>query len=305
MSKLQLFDDNQPKAEELKKLKPRHWAVTWWKKPDFEKINKDKVRYAIAGEEICPNTGKVHWQGYVELYNPQLISGIKNIFNDKTMHCGVRFKSRDNARNYCMKDNKYEEYGYWISGQGFRSDLFDACEVLKNGGKLSDVIEDNPKIFCQYRNGIKDIAAHYSKKRAPLERDVEVILLTGPSGCGKTTRAMRSEENIYKTESYKLALNNGCGWWQDYDEEKTILIDEFNHDVKITNFITFIDKWRLQLAIKGSHTYAFWNKVYVTTNLRPEQIYPNALPEHRRALFRRMKIISYWDNPEGEIVTNY
>jgi len=106
MSKL-LFNENQD--EKLLKKPARHWAATFWKKPDFK---PDEVRYMILGEEICPKTGKIHWQGYLEFYKPIRMTGVKNCFNDKTIHLGIRFKSRENARDYCKKDNKFIEYGF-------------------------------------------------------------------------------------------------------------------------------------------------------------------------------------------------
>jgi len=282
MSKL-LFNENQD--EKLLKKPARHWAATFWKKPDFK---PDEVRYMILGEEICPKTGKIHWQGYLEFYKPIRMTGVKNCFNDKTIHLGIRFKSRENARDYCKKDNKFEESGYWISGQGHRSDLFDVVEDLKNGKKISDIIEENPQIYCQYRNGLKDIAAHYSQKRVPKTRPVEVILLTGPTRCGKTRMAMA--EKPFKMEGYKLK------WWDGYDEEKCILIDDYNNDVNINVMLNLLDIYPLKLETKGSHTHAHWNKVYITTNLKLYEIHPNAKPEHRKAFFARCsKIINFWD----------
>lgn len=292
------MDEEATKLAHEKNNTARHWAATFWKKPI---LKPDAVRYMITGFEICPTSGREHWQTYIEFYQPVRMSGVKNMFNDKTVHLGVRFKSRDNAREYCMKDNKYEEAGYWISGQGYRSDLHDFVEELKNGKKLEDVILENPKVYCQYRNGLKDVAAICQKKRVPKYREVEIILISGPTRCGKTRLAM--EEATFKTEGSKISANHGLGWWDGYNEDEIILIDEYSNDVACKNMLTLLDGYPINLPIKGSFTNAFFKKVYITTNLKIDEIHTNALPEHRKAFFARIlergKIIDMWPKAEN------
>jgi len=91
-----------------KDTKVRHWALTLWENP-LVKL-PEGVRYAIYGYEICPDTGREHWQTYIELFSPQRFSWVKKIYGDKT-HIERKKKTRDQEREYCMKDNKFEEYG--------------------------------------------------------------------------------------------------------------------------------------------------------------------------------------------------
>lgn len=268
--------------------KVRHYCVTFWKKPVLDMRYTDKVRYSIFGEEICPRTSKKHWQGYIELTTPQRGSYIAKIYNDKQIKFFVRAGTRDQARDYCKKDNKYEETGTWIVGQGHRSDLESVVEELKTGKKLSNLMLDNPKVYCQYRNGLKDIAAKVTADNIPIFRNVEITLLTGPSGCGKTRTAM--EEATYKIQGSQL------NWWQDYDGDDVICIDEYNNNLPIDELLAVLDGYKLRLNVKGSHTYAAWNKVFVTTNLTVDQLHANAKEEHRNALFRRItNVVSFWD----------
>lgn len=265
----------------------RHYCLTFFKKPVIN--SEDKVRYFIAGEEICPKSGKLHWQSYVEFYKPQRLKGTKTIFNDNTVHIEKRQGTRDEARDYCKKDNKFTEYGTWISGQGHRTDLETVTQELVDGKKkLSEIMLEQPKIYCQYRNGLKDIAANVTKKNTKSFRELEVVLLSGPTGCGKTRHAM--EEATYKIQGGDL------DWWQDYDGEETVCIDEYSNDVKITRMLALLDGYQVRLNQKGTHSYANWNKVFITTNLKPEELHSEAKPAHRDALFRRItRVINYWE----------
>lgn len=266
--------------------KVRHYCATFFIEPKIKL--PDGVRYAIYGKEICPSSGKTHWQSYLEFNKPMRMAAVKKMYDDKTIHLEERRGTRDQARTYCMKDNMFEEFGQWISGQGHRSDLDNFVEKLKGGTKLSELMLEEPRLYCQYRNGLKDIAAEIFKAEIPAFREVEVILITGPTGCGKTRQAMA--EATYKIQGSQLQ------WWQDYEGDEVICIDEYNNDMKITDMLAILDGYKLRLNIKGSHTYAAWKKVYITTNLKINEVHENAKNAHREAFFRRIKkIVNYWD----------
>lgn len=264
----------------------RHYCVTFWTEPKCHEANK--LRYAVYGREICPKTGKVHWQSYVELNSPVRASAIKKMFKDDTCHIELRKGTREEARDYCMKDKNFTEFGKWIIGQGHRSDLENVVTQLVDGKKTSELMVEQPTVYCKYRNGLKDIAATVTKNNCKQFRQVEVTLITGPTGCGKTRRAM--EHTQYKIEGSNL------NWWQDYDGEDSILIDEYDNDIRITELLNILDGYQLRLNQKGTHTYANWTKVFITTNLRADQLHAAAKPAHKDALFRRIShIVDLWE----------
>lgn len=219
------------------------------------------------------------------------MAAIKKMFDDKTIHVELKHEesTREQARDYCKKDGDWQEYGTWIKGQGARSDIDAALLGIVHGEvKVSDFKEEDPWLYCRYKNGIEALGAHAVKKKSKKWRNVEVILITGPTGSGKTS--MAAKEAQYRIQGTQLA------WWQDYDGEECILIDEYSNDVKITEMLSLLDGYQLRLNVKGSHTYANWNKVYITTNLKVEQLHSEAREAHRDALFRRItSIINLWN----------
>lgn len=264
----------------------RHYCLTFFTEPSTKE--PEGVRYAIYGKETCPTTGKTHWQSYIELFKPARLAAIKKMYNDKKLHAEARRGTRDEARTYCMKENDYSEHGKWIKGQGHRSDLESIVSDLTDGKKkLSELMVEQPALYCQYRNGLKDIAASVTKTNTKEFRHLEVTLITGPTGCGKTRKAMETAE--YRIQGTQLQ------WWQDYDQEDCICIDEYSNDVKITELLNLLDGYQLRLNVKGTHSYANWTKVFITTNLKVDEIHREARPAHRAALFRRItNIIDLW-----------
>lgn len=256
----------------------RHWCYT-----AFEEIkNNDVFRYQIEGIETCPTTGRVHYQGYIELKKPMRMAGVKKITCD-SIHLEIRKGTREQARDYCKKENNFTEYGVWISGQGHRSDLERIANELVSGEVLlSQVMEEEPVLFCKYRNGLKDLASAGAKKRTKLDRELKVVVISGPTGCGKTRAAIAETSNAYKIQGYDLQ------WFDGYEQETELLIDEYDNDVHITKMLGLLDRYQIRLPIKGGFSYANWNTVYITTNLKKDELHCHAKVAHREALFRRI-----------------
>nr|QTE03493.1 MAG: replication-associated protein [Fringilla montifringilla CRESS-DNA-virus sp.] len=286
----EIFEDET----DIKNKKVRHWALTLWEDPQIKL--PEGVRYAIYGDEICPKSGRRHWQTYIELNAPQRFSWVKNTYG-QTAHVSPKKKTREQARDYCKKDGKFEEYGKWIKGQGHRTDLDDLIEDIAQGANVDEIIENHPREYLRYPKGINDMVNSHVKINAPKWRNVEVILITGPTGCGKTREAMENGVT-HVQDAYDLK------WWDGYHKDEVILLDEYDNDNDIKKELRLLDGHKKRLEIKGGTTYAYFTKVYITTNLKIHEIHPKAKPEHRRALFRRFsKIISHW-NWDDEVLGN-
>lgn len=106
----------------------RAWCYTFFlpagAKPEVNEVlaessQQDRnatVRYFIVQREICPDTGRAHWQGYAEWTAPCKLTavfyGIGVRLRDQRLrplrsgevHCERRRGRRDQARDYCRKD---------------------------------------------------------------------------------------------------------------------------------------------------------------------------------------------------------
>ncbi len=239
----------------------------------------DIIRYIVAGDESCPKTGKKHHQGWIQFHNKKTMGGVKRTLKDKTVHLEPCRGSEYQNDKYCKKDSNFIQLGKFIT-QGHRSDLEDIKNMIDQGKTMKNIADSHFGNYLRYHTGFSKYAELVAKEKAKSNRDLEVILLTGQTGTGKTRLAM-------KESTFKINANN-LKWWDGYEGDKTIVIDEFANQVPITQMLDILDIYTLRLPIKGGHTYALWNKVYITTNLEPEEFYPNAKKEHRRALFRRI-----------------
>ena len=89
--------------------------------------DKEAVRYCVYQEETGEN-GTRHYQGYLELTRTHTLNMLKKLKGFERAHFEQRRGSRDQARQYAMKEDTRVagpwEHGVWVrSGQGNRTDL--------------------------------------------------------------------------------------------------------------------------------------------------------------------------------------
>lgn len=65
-----------------------------------------------------------------------------------------------------------------------------------------------------------------------------------------------------------------------------ILFDDFYGQIKLGVMLRLLDHYICRLPVKGAFSYANWTTVYITSNVHPDDLYPDA-PERARQAFRR------------------
>jgi hypothetical protein len=99
---------------------------------------------------------------------------------------------------------------------------------------------------------------------------VKVILLYGPSGTGKTTWALAQAPDVAKCD------NIADGWFDPYNGEKHLLLDEFtgaSSKISLARFLTAIDRHKTQVAVKNGFSTVRAEFIYITTNIHPREWY--------------------------------
>jgi len=79
----------------------RNMAFTAWQLPHFDGT---KVRYMCYGEEHCPSTGKLHYQGYLETFNPHRYPGLKKLLKVQDCKFFPAAADRETNYKYCRGD---------------------------------------------------------------------------------------------------------------------------------------------------------------------------------------------------------
>ena len=165
---------------------------------------KDIIRYLIVQKEVGDKNNRLHWQGYIQLYNQCRTRKIQSLTTDlKIKHfCEPARGSAQQNRDYCTKirtsKNEIYEFGKAVS-QGHRSDLEDIKKCLDDGGTLHDVANNHFGDFIRYHNGFRAYKAIVDRKNRQKRRTIEVELRYGDTGTGKTQGVLDKygDENVF------------------------------------------------------------------------------------------------------------
>lgn len=253
-------------------MKQRHWIITKGAKSEDEKFCwkelPEGVRYVAGQLEKGAKTGYLHWQLYVELHSPQRRSWLKKVFKDKTIHCIARSEgTREQARDYGLKEEtrigEQIQMGEWIGGQGARSDWKGIQLMCEDGAPMLEIAEEYTGQFVRYSRGIEKLHRMYRKIESKKFRSVEVHVIIGVAGAGKT-KSVYDKHDYEKV--YALPDVDKTIWFDGYEGEDVLLIDDFYGGIKYSLLLKILDGHPLQCPVKGGFIYANWTKVYITSN---------------------------------------
>lgn len=177
-------------------------------------------------------------------------------------------------------------------------------DIQENGLSARDVAEHYPGMFIKYSRGIERLSFHTRETlvfQNPREA-VDVVLLYGPTGCGKTLTAF-SAGTAFSTWAVPLS---GSEWFDGYIGQNVAILDDFAgraSKFELSKLLRLLDRYILQVPVKGGFTYFDPAVVYVTTNIHPCEWYDySSRGEQFRALARRFSRVVCFDRIADESI---
>ena len=293
--------------------------------------NMDKqMTTAVWSKEICPETGKHHWQGYFVAKNCKKKEGwmgILKLFNNgKTVHevairPSLAYRSQakhDKAKNYCgagdfEKDGKTKEANesymemkddITFGQQGARTDLAAIKEQLLEGRSYNDIaelelsLEDIAK-FGHAMETVENIARRKNKR----DFQCHGVWFHGAEGTGKSHMAHWFMETFFKGEYFRVS-DDVCakGWWDAYNGESVIWWDEAKGEIEHKTLMSIVDKFPYDLPIRGKAPVPCLAKFFVVSSVAsPESAYAKylstAVSGRLGELRRRFDVIDLGSTP--------
>lgn len=276
----------------------RHWCFTVNDSEEVKNFDKNvqgmkdtakfkkAVKYLVYQHEKGDTTSRLHVQGYIELAAPVRLTGVKTILGLKKVHLEQRAGTRDEARKYCMKIESRAslleqpiEIGQWTEqAQGKRSDLLEAVNLLKQYG-LTAVAEQQPSVFVRNNKGLRELQQTLvSTKAKSTIREQLVIVLYGRPGSGKSHLSFELGQRLGR-DVYPLSppQKGGTIWFNNYESEDILTIDEFNGWMDYQMLLRVTDKYPLQVQSKGGMMWANWKVVLITSMSHWRDWYPGQL----------------------------
>lgn len=242
------------------------------------KFDDSKMGYLVYQLELS-ESGTPHFQGYMELKAPLRFPGIKRLLGSNKVHIESRLGSAQEASDYCKKDDTYVEGGsrfeYGVMKEcrpGKRNDLEDFSKAVLAGDKRKrDLYLEYPGIMARYRHFYHDLTSSYRPER---KTDLQVILHIGETGLGKTRTVF--DRHGASPSFYVTPICNNTVWLDGHDLHKVVLLDDFagaaSH-LPLAQLLRLLDRYPVQVPVKGSHTWWMPDIIYVTSNVYPEDWY--------------------------------
>lgn len=119
----------------------RSFAFTFYY-TDPPVFDPEHMQFLVYGKEICPDTGRDHWQCHVDFKKKKTYSGVRKFFPYLATDALSVVRDYDNHVNYCRKDGKATEFGTPFA-PGTRNDLITVKNRLLAGELFSDLLLDD------------------------------------------------------------------------------------------------------------------------------------------------------------------
>lgn len=239
----------------------RHWCFTSY--DEEVKYDVSWMRYLIVGKETCPTTQRKHLQCHVYVDKPMRFSGIKKKLPGAHIEMSV---DPDKSIEYCKKAGDFKEYGS-VPAQGKRTDLVELKEKIKAGTSVNSIVMDDPQAYHQYGRTLTKIEDIINSQK---KRDFrpEVYWIHGPTGTGKSHSVYSKEKDLY------VKCFNDDKWWDGYNFQEAVLLDDYRGEMKYNDMLQFLDKYQYTVPRRGRAPISMMAKrIYITSAFPPERVY--------------------------------
>lgn len=228
------------------------------------------------------NTGYLHWQLLAAFTKKCRLASVKRIFGSS---CHAEPGRSDAAREYVWKEDTRVQGTQFELGQlAIRRNNdkdWDGIFDLAKSGRLVDIPKD---VLIRHYGSLTRISTDFV---SPVGIERSVFVFWGATGTGKSRRAWE-EAGL---ESYP---KDPCTkWWSGYRGQAHVVIDEFRGAIGISHILRWTDRYPVVVEIKGGAVVLEATKIWITSNLHPNDWYPDLDAETKAALMRRLNITHF------------
>lgn len=265
----------------------RNWCFTL---NNYTDADRARIEFSLAtfADYVCYQPergaeGTPHLQGLAVFGNPRAMAGVKRLLNER-VHLEVMRGTFAQAHAYCCKDDTrdagagfgFTEHGTKpdLPGQGARSDLDSIGRRLREGASLTEIAEAHPSDFIRYHGGIRAMQSAVQSRprvRGPdgLFVAPRVLWWYGSSGRGKS-------ETVWQEigDQPYFVKAPGTRWFDGYRGQSIAVFDDYRGDwFSYGYLLRLLDRYPMDVEVKGSTIPWCPTTIYITCPRRPEQLY--------------------------------
>lgn len=232
--------------------------------------------------------GTLHWQLFAAFEKKVRLSTVKSIIGN-----GHWEPSRSEAaEEYVWKeDTAVAGTRFELGKKKPNRNTEEFWESVWDNAKTSQLTSIPPDVRVRCYKTLKQIEKDYMKPQG-MER--KVVVLYGPTGSGKSHRAWEHcGLDAYPKSSTTI-------YWDGYQGQENVVMDEFRGKIGIEHLLTWFDKYPVCVQSKFGGCVLNAKKIFVTSNIHPNEWFPDLDEVTKQALLRRLTVY-YVESQEEEI----
>jgi len=225
--------------------------------------------------------GYLHWQLTVAFPKNVRLSALRTTFGP---HHAELTRS-DAAIDYVWKDDTAVagtrfELGERLVRRNNKRDW----EAVWDSAVTGDVMAIDASLRVQHYRTLKQIASDHL---TPTAQERSVFVFWGDTGTGKSRRAWaESGMDAYPKDPRTK-------FWCGYGGQDCVVIDEFRGGIDISHLLRWFDRYPVTVETKGSATVLRSTRIWITSNIPPQQWFPGLDQATMAALLRRLTVTHF------------
>ena len=239
------------------------------------------VAYIRGQLETGATTGYTHWQLLVVLSTKKTLNWVSSSFPG-----GHWELSRSNAADeYVWKeDTRVPGTQFELGTRPFRRNNatdWSAIVTCAKSGNLDDI---PPDVYVRCYNQLKRIRMDHL---VPARVERTCYVFWGRTGTGKSRRAWDEATDL------AYAKDPCTKWWCSYKGQENVVLDEFRGSIGISHLLRWLDRYPVCVETKGGSEPLVASKIWITSNLDPQNWYPDLDQASKDALLRRLIVTEF------------
>jgi len=241
--------------------------------------------------ESCPNTGRLHCQGYFRFSSSVAVSRARSIF---PAHDHVEVAKGDEESNvaYCSKSESRVAGPFRFgvpAAPGKRNDFVAVRELVALGKTVSEIID----VATSYQSiRAAEILMKYMEKPRDPSSPPDVCWYHGKTGTGKTRAVFEEFPSAW------VSAIDGA-WYDGYDHHGVACLDDFRKSFTPFNtLLRLLDRYPYRIMNKGGSRQWVPRVIIITCPWAPDVLYDGRSGEDLGQLMRRItEVRLFGDEP--------